>query len=131
MVASGEALSPNELGDLAAPRPRRSSEGQPMPFCLVPTGDRLVLTGEVDWFSSAALDAALADQPDPGAGTLDLGRLTFIDSAGLRTLVRYGQRLAAAGGRLTLVNPPALVRSLWPVLGYDSLDSILLEDGVG
>jgi anti-anti-sigma factor len=85
-----------------------------------PTGDgrrvRLVAQGELDSQTSALLSAAVNDlvtRPRPGSIVLDLGKLTFIDAAGVRCLL---QCEAAAGRNGVRLEPgdahPAVVRIL-------------------
>lgn len=52
---------------------------------------------------------------------LDMGRLTFIDSAGLGMLVRFLRRVRDAGGGLVLVRANPSVRKLFRMTGLDAL----------
>jgi anti-anti-sigma factor len=54
--------------------------------------------------------------------TLDLGAVEFLASMGLTMLIRLDGAVRAAGGRLTLVNPPPCVRE---VLAVTRLDRVL------
>jgi anti-anti-sigma factor len=75
-------------------------------------GSTLVLDGEVDPHTTDQLDAAV-DAALGGRVVLDLSGVTFIDSAGLRSLIR-AQRLAeSSGGMLVLRAPrPSTMRVL-------------------
>lgn len=52
---------------------------------------------------------------------LDLGRLTFIDSAGLGMLVRLLRRVRDMGGDLVLVRATPSTRKLFRMTGLDAL----------
>jgi anti-anti-sigma factor len=99
---SAGAASPHEL--LVEPGPRQE----------------LVLRGEVDCSNSSSLthslEAAIARKSEL---RLDLRELSFIDVAGLRALGRAGERLEAAGGRLTLISPRLLMTRLLAMLEID------------
>ena len=60
------------------------------------------LEGELDIASAAVLDATLDDVERGGATTLtlDLARVRFMDSTGLRSLLRRARRAETAGRRL-------------------------------
>lgn len=59
--------------------------------------------GELDLHTAAVLRDALESEPADRITVVDLGRLEFIDSTGLGTLVAARQRLIAGGGALRLV----------------------------
>jgi anti-sigma B factor antagonist len=71
----------------------------------------LVLEGELD-LAAAPLLRARVDEYDGGALVLDLRRVTFIDSAVLKELLRARSELAARDVRLVLVGVPPPVRRL-------------------
>ena len=87
---------------------------QPDPSFRVEPGDGervLVLIGELDMASTDTLSTAIDDVRGSGDITLDMHRLTFIDSSGIRALHRAAQ--GTAGGRLVLSRPtPAVSRVL-------------------
>ena len=63
--------------------------------------------GEIDLSNAAELKAALVPELVPGQRlALDLSRVTFVDSAGVRLLVELSRALASTGGDLHLVAPP-------------------------
>ncbi len=77
-------------------------------------GNLLVLEGEVDPHTTEqldqAVDAALASGTEL---VLELSGVTFIDSAGLRSLIRAQRRAEEAGGSLVLRSPrPSTLRVL-------------------
>ncbi len=79
----------------------------------------LVLTGELDPSGAPALDAAVDRVLSEGATGLvmDLGGLSFIDSAGLRSLLAAHERLAPGG--LHLRRPSAFAARLLAITGLD------------
>ena len=70
-------------------------------------GDALIaLSGELDLSGAPALDQeieTLAGNPDVRRVILDLRRLEFLDSSGLRVVALADRRLSAAGRTLALV----------------------------
>ncbi len=77
-------------------------------------GTLLVLEGEVDPHTTEqldhAVDGALASTTEL---VLELSGVTFIDSAGLRSLIRAQRRAEEAGGSLVLRSPrPSTLRVL-------------------
>jgi anti-anti-sigma factor len=89
----------------------------PTPFDLedeVREGRRtLVLRGELDIAAAARLEAALRDVSANGttAMTLDLSRLTFMDSTGLRAVLLAKEVSDSHGCELSIVpGPPGIQR---------------------
>lgn len=85
---------------------------------LAGTDGNLVLAGELDANSARWVDDAVEQLLAEGAKKLifDVAAVTFIDSSGLRSLIRAGRRTAtdqAPAGSVRLRNPgPATVRLL-------------------
>lgn len=79
----------------------------------------VMLEGELDIATAPLLDATLADVERNGTGTvlLDLARVQFIDSTGLRSLLSARQRAEAAGRKLRLANLPVDVERVFDVTG--------------
>lgn len=78
-------------------------------------GSHVSATGEVDAHTAPTLAAAIKR-----AGTtvaLDLSGIEFVDSSGLRVLIDEHQRLADAGGALTIVAPSEAVSRLFEISG--------------
>jgi anti-anti-sigma factor len=75
---------------------------------------RVTVAGELDAASAGELEAALAEPMTNGTVVeLDLGRVTFIDSSGLRALLVVQQAVSDAGGSLVLsATTPAVDRLL-------------------
>jgi anti-anti-sigma factor len=86
-----------------------------------PPGVVLTLRGELDLASVEALQEQLNRvMRGREAVAIDLSGLTFIDSSGLRMLVRAEQELRASGGRLVLVPGPRAVHRTFELTGLDS-----------
>ena len=79
----------------------------------------LALSGELDPASAPTLDAAVDAALAEGASALvmDLGGLSFIDSAGLRSLLAAHRRLAPQA--LHVRNPTAFAVHLLSITGLD------------
>lgn len=74
-------------------------------------GVEFALTGELDLSTLEQLETVLDDTLD-GEGALavvDLRKLTFLDSSGLRVLLALHSSLRETGGRLVLVQGPRRV----------------------
>jgi anti-anti-sigma factor len=97
-----------------------NSDPPPDPAFQVSTteeGSSVVVTvaGEVDMDNHRELGKALARAVDRTAGdvVVDLGLVSFLDSTGVRTLLRGWQEAGSCGITLALRNPqPAIVRVL-------------------
>ena len=100
---------------------RETAEFQARPI----DGAGLELVGELDLSTVSILRDALQAMPG-GHVTLDLGRLEFIDSCGLREISMYANSLNG-NGPLTLVNVPDRVTTLLELLGFDTLTSIQMS----
>jgi anti-anti-sigma regulatory factor len=110
-----DALPPQLLADLAAVHPAANAEAETVPFHLFGEDGGLVLSGEVDLFSSEALDRALGFACPPGTPlSLDLEALEFIDHHGLEVLAAHTHRLIATGGDIR--NQPPIVDRLCELL---------------
>jgi len=74
----------------------------------------LILAGEVDPHTTDQLDEAVDAALDANSHlVLDLSGVTFIDSAGLRSLIRAQRRTERDGGSLVLRSPrPSTLRVL-------------------
>jgi anti-sigma B factor antagonist len=86
----------------------------------------LSLAGEVDLHHSTELRAALAALAEAKCPALlvDLSEVTYIDSAGLATLIEYVQRSAAFRGRLALGGVPARVRTIFDLARLGEIFSL-------
>jgi anti-sigma B factor antagonist len=86
-----------------------------------PGQTRIVLIGELDIASADGLEKRLADveADSPAILVLDLRRVEFIDSTGLRALIAADQRARSQGRRLAVVSGPNAVARLLTVTQLD------------
>jgi len=87
--------------------------------------------GEIDMDSGPILDDALSRQVSAGLTTLllDLSSVGFIDSFGLRILVRAERRAREAGGSLALIAPTRAVARVLRLTGFTLM--VAVHDTVG
>jgi anti-sigma B factor antagonist len=90
------------------------------------TADNLAVvavSGELDLATASELLAAVGDLIDTGHDrvVLDLGDLTFCDSAGLSVIARLTKRIGAVQGALILARPARIVRAVLEVTGMTEL----------
>lgn len=78
---------------------------------------RISLKGELDLSSVGKVQDALerAEAEKPPIVVLDLSKLTFLDSTGLRCLVTADQRARDAGRRLVIVRGPDAVQRVFTI----------------
>jgi anti-anti-sigma factor len=82
--------------------------GQPRAFRLI---------GELDISTAQTLGALLdREVEEHGDISLDLSELTFIDSSGIRVLLRATDQLTGRG-RLLLLSPTSSVRHIFSLMG--------------
>jgi anti-sigma B factor antagonist len=86
-----------------------------------PGGAVLTLGGELDLATTPVLQQWL-DPAMRGTATvvINLTRLSFIDSSGLRLLVQAERQLRDSGGRLVLVRGPRAVHRVFELTRLDS-----------
>lgn len=81
--------------------------------------------GDLDAYTAPGLRAELHqatdDDDEAELVVVDLQRVTFIDSAGLGTLVGAHRRMRERGGRLRIVRPPPLVARAFELTGLDEV----------
>lgn len=82
---------------------------------------RLALEGELDLYSAPALDDALVEAEGEGWPllVLDLGALEFMDSSGLRLIVRSHARAQERGRRVVIVNGPDTIARVFAATHLD------------
>ncbi|OPC80782.1 hypothetical protein B4N89_07275 [Embleya scabrispora] len=80
----------------------------------------MTVHGEIDMDSGPILDDALSRQvsAEPSRLLLDLSSVAFIDSFGLRILVRAERRAREAGGSLRLIAPTRAVERVLRLTGF-------------
>jgi anti-sigma B factor antagonist len=78
----------------------------------------LALAGELDAHTAPLLAEQLAELP-PGDGkvVLDIAKVEFMDSSGLRVIIDVHQRATDAGRTLVLRNPSSAVQRLLEISG--------------
>ena len=94
-------------------------------------GDRITLSlsGELDLSTVEQLEQAIGDSLDGGGRlvVLDLRKLVFLDSTGLRLMLRLDASLKESGGRLVLVKGPRRVHRVFELTrAVDELE--IVED---
>jgi anti-sigma B factor antagonist len=90
--------------------------------------------GELDVATASRLEAALDPLVDSGASliALDLSEVSFLDSSGLRTIVRTATALEDAGGRLVIDGVSPAVSRVLEVTGLlERLRADAPADGAG
>jgi anti-anti-sigma factor len=80
----------------------------------------VVAEGQIDSHTSPSLDEALAARSPDVPVSVDLSGVTFVDSSGLRVLVRAHKRQIDGGGSLTIVAPSEVVTRLLDITGLTS-----------
>jgi anti-anti-sigma factor len=77
------------------------------------------VTGELDLATSRRLDDVIDQVCDQGGRSvlLDLSRVSFLDSSGLRSVVRGRARMEAAGGTLSCVGLSAAAERVLELTG--------------
>jgi anti-sigma B factor antagonist len=79
--------------------------------------------GEVDISNLSILDQVLTEvlQRQPRQLVVDLSGVSYIDSGGLSSLLRAGQRCSRQGGQLSLAASGRFVRRLFQMTGIDAI----------
>lgn len=86
--------------------------------------------GEIDLATVSRLRSAITKALQAGAQhvTLNLDRVTYIDSSGLGTLVGTHKRLASSGGTFTVRCSQARVLRLFSITGIDKVLTVTRGD---
>ena len=81
----------------------------------------MALVGELDIASAPRFEEGLAEAESdtPGTLILDLRRVEFIDSTGLRAVIAADERARSAGRRFVVVRGPAPVERVFSVTQLD------------
>ena len=87
----------------------------------------VAIEGELDLDSSAEAEKQLTQMREDGIKKmlLDLEKLEFISSAGLRVMLATAQELKAAGGDLRVCNLNETVKEVFEVSGFNTLLMVL------
>jgi anti-anti-sigma factor len=82
---------------------------------------RLTVTGELDIATVPRLEEAVATVLAQGARSVivDLSRLAFVDSSGLRMFITLNDRASAEGWSLGLIRPPDPSYSVFQITGAE------------
>ena len=92
---------------------------------------RVRLIGELDLAAAAVCEEVIEPLCEHRATLdLDLGEVTFMDSTGLRSLLRIHRICDAAGGQLRLHEVPPQVAHVLTVTGLDQLLRIEADGAV-
>ena len=106
---------------------------QPFQAQVVASGGRyrLILSGELDLSAAPELEAVLARLSGNGttAVLVDLRKLTFIDSRGLRAILRAQELADSRGYQLSLLPGPPAVQNTFEVSGL--LEALPFASGAG
>lgn len=86
-------------------------------------GTLISLGGELDYFEVPALERALAEAVSAGdvGSVVDLSGLTFIDCAGVRSLLTAQENASRGGHLLTFVHPAGIVQKVFALTGHGAI----------
>jgi anti-anti-sigma factor len=111
---------------LMEPEVPKTGDGQPLERLTADTlveGDsvRVSLHGELDLSTVASAEEAMrqAEHSPARRLVLDLSGLTFMDSTGLRLVLRADRRSRGGGMRLRLVPGPPAVQQVFTITGTE------------
>ncbi len=92
----------------------------------------LHFSGELDSAASPGARQAFADLPPGARVVIDLSDVTFVDSAGLGTLIGGIRRSRERGGDAAICSPNTRITRVFHVTGVDRMVPIVatVEDGV-
>lgn len=76
------------------------------------------IDGEIDGRTAPQLEGGLADWPGRDRVLLDLSGVSYLSSAGLRTLLLIHRRVVGESGRLVLVGVASTVVDIMKVTGF-------------
>ena len=82
---------------------------------------RVAFSGDLDLSSAKRAEEAIeqAERSRPPVLVVDLRRLTFMDSTGLRVMVSADKRAQREGRRLVIVRGPAAVQRVFEITRLD------------
>ena len=92
-------------------------------------GSRAALKGEIDLSTVEDVESGLRSAIDGGSGAivLDLREVSFLDSSGLRLMLRLHKDLGEAGRRLVLVQGPRRVARVFELTGAEDQFEIVAD----
>jgi anti-anti-sigma factor len=90
------------------------------------SGPLIVLCGEVDITNAAELSELVTGQLADGTLhlTVDVGRLDFADTAGIRVFLLAAKTLRQRGGDLVLLRPQRTLARVLEILGAEEVATI-------
>lgn len=90
---------------------------------------KITLSGSLDLKSTPDLESRFASMTENvDSAIIDLSAIDYLSSIGVRSLIGAGKTLAARGGRLVLLNPQTLVRTVLFTTGVDRVMPIVFEE---
>ncbi len=122
-------LGDGGIADIAALHPLVHGPASLSERHLFFDGETLVLTGYVDSTSCPQMRRLLATVTVTGSAFLDVSELDFIDARGLHTLMRWGERLAADGGSLTICGATPWMSRAWEALDFPEVRGVVMRAG--
>ena len=92
-------------------------------------GSRTALSGDIDLSTVEDVESGLRSAIDGGSGAivLDLRQVSFLDSSGLRLILRLHKDLGEAGRRLVLVQGPRRVARVFELTGAEDQFEIVAD----
>ena len=98
-------------------------------------GDVLVfeIAGRLDAVTAAEAETVLLDLPeeDSIALLINLEKLEYVSSAGLRVLLMVAKKIQAVGGKVVLSNLSELVKEVFDISGFSSIFIIVENENDG
>jgi anti-sigma B factor antagonist len=89
---------------------------------------RITIKGSLDFKSAPDLEGRIASIADgPQSAVLDLSDIAYLSSIGVRALLATGKLIAAKGGRLVLLNPQNVVRTVLFTTGVQNVMPIVFD----
>ena len=89
-------------------------------------GARMSVSGRMDAMTSMDFNQACENLLDEGVENIivDLGDLEYISSAGLRSLLVAGKKIAADDGKLLLCRLTGMAREVFDISGFSSVFAV-------
>ena len=81
--------------------------------------------GRLDTLTAPEMEAAILEvASDVDELTLDLSKLEYVSSAGLRVLMMTHKTMLACGGKMTVVNPNTIVKGVFDMTGISEVFNV-------
>ena len=93
----------------------------------------LEVGGRIDASSARELIASLEDAMSAQSPQviLDMSGVEFMNSAGVREIVRLHEEVKQRGGRLQIANPSDRVRRIFSIVGLNNLFNLVEDAAIG